>query len=292
MSGRSDLVGRAAREVFVDLAGQRMYEVLDEVYSSGTAANLREWRIQLVDEQGQPFEFFLDADVFPRLNPDGSVLGIMAFTGDATQRVLDRRAARTAAAEAERRYEQARDVLVALQRELLPPGLPVLPGVTIGGSYLLADADTAAGGDWFDALALPDGRVALTVGDVVGHGVAASATMGQLRAVLSHALAAGADITAAMIAVDEMAGRTTAAHEPRLCASWCSTRPAGHSSTAPPGTHPRCCCPPTANPASSRSPVRARLAPARRSRWAPIGSTATTSCCCTRTASWSVPGGP
>ncbi len=46
-----------------------------------------------------------------------------------------------------------------------------------------------AGGDWFDAIPLADGGVALVVGDVVGHGVVASAAMGQLHAVLGDALA-------------------------------------------------------------------------------------------------------
>jgi serine phosphatase RsbU (regulator of sigma subunit) len=68
-------------------------------------------------------------------------------------------------------------VITTLQRELLPPGLPVWPGTQIAGSYLLVDADTAAGGDWFDAIPLSGGRVGLVVGDVVGYGVAASAVM-------------------------------------------------------------------------------------------------------------------
>jgi serine phosphatase RsbU (regulator of sigma subunit) len=55
---------------------------------------------------------------------------------------------------------------------------------------VVAGHEQAAGGDWFDAIPLADGRVALVVGDVVGHGVAASAAMGQLRAVLAELLAA------------------------------------------------------------------------------------------------------
>jgi serine phosphatase RsbU (regulator of sigma subunit) len=51
-------------------------------------------------------------------------------------------------------------VITALQRELLPRGVPVLHALQIAASYLLADADTAAGGDWFDAVTRPDGRVA------------------------------------------------------------------------------------------------------------------------------------
>ena len=78
--------------------------------------------------------------------------------------------------------------LAVLQAALLPAGVPILPRVAVGARYLLAEVDTAAGGDWYDAVVLSDGSVGLVVGDVVGHGIAASATMGQLRAVARHLL--------------------------------------------------------------------------------------------------------
>ncbi|ATE54704.1 hypothetical protein [Actinosynnema pretiosum] len=59
----------------------------------------------------------------------------------------------------ERRCEQALDVIDAPQRHLLPEGVPVLPGVRIAASYLRADAGAAAGGDWFDAVALAGDRI-------------------------------------------------------------------------------------------------------------------------------------
>jgi serine phosphatase RsbU (regulator of sigma subunit) len=85
-----------------------------------------------------------------------------------------------------------------LQQEFLPKGLPVLPRARIAARYLVPAADQAAGGDWFDALPLAGGAVALVVGDVVGHGVAASAAMGQLRAVLRFVLATQRDLTVAL----------------------------------------------------------------------------------------------
>lgn len=133
------------------------------------------------------------------------------------KQVRRRRTAQQQAVEAQRRCEQVRDVIDTLQRELLPAGVPVLPRVQIAASYLLADEDIAAGGDWFDALSLPDGRVALVVGDVVGHGVAASATMGQLRILLHERLAATADIVTAARAVDAAAGRIRGARAATVC---------------------------------------------------------------------------
>ena len=68
-----------------------------------------------------------------------------------------------------------------LQRSLLPERLPEIDGVTMAARYLPAGRGAAIGGDWYDAVELKDGRVALVVGDVVGHGLRAAATMGQLR---------------------------------------------------------------------------------------------------------------
>jgi len=162
-------------------------------------------------------ELFVDFNVNPRYGPDGEVTGLVVDAADATGRVRERQAARQLVVEAEQRYERARDVIHALQRELLPAGVPVLPQAQIAGSYLLADAGTSAGGDWFDAQSLPDGRVALAVGDVVGQGVTASATMGQLRAVLGERLAATGDIGTAIADADRMAGRLPAARAATVC---------------------------------------------------------------------------
>ena len=67
-----------------------------------------------------------------------------------------------------------------LQRSLLPSGLPRVDGWTIEARYEAAGSGLV-GGDWYDALRLPSGRLALVVGDVTGHGLQAAATMGQLR---------------------------------------------------------------------------------------------------------------
>jgi anti-sigma regulatory factor (Ser/Thr protein kinase) len=77
------------------------------------------------------------------------------------------------------RSEFSRDLVEALQRSLLPSSTPAVPGVTIEGNYRLGLG--GGGGDWYDAIALTDGRLLLVVGDVVGHGVAAASTMGRLR---------------------------------------------------------------------------------------------------------------
>jgi anti-sigma regulatory factor (Ser/Thr protein kinase)/ABC-type transporter Mla MlaB component len=104
--------------------------------------------------------------------------------------------------------DDGRRFVAELQEALLPTALPVLPQARIAARYLVAGYEQAAGGDWFDAIPLADGSVALIVGDVVGHGVAASAAMGQLRAVLAELLAAEKDLSHALKRADAFAGRT------------------------------------------------------------------------------------
>lgn len=80
-----------------------------------------------------------------------------------------------------RRYTRERRTALALQRSLLPERLPELAAVDLAVRYLPAGSGSEVGGDWFDVIPLSGARVALVVGDVVGHGIRASATMGRLR---------------------------------------------------------------------------------------------------------------
>ncbi|MEV7718383.1 SpoIIE family protein phosphatase [Streptomyces sp. NPDC088184] len=80
-----------------------------------------------------------------------------------------------------RRYTREHRAAVGLQRSLLPPAQAETAAVTTSGFYLPADTATGVGGDWFDVIPLSSARVALVAGDVVGHGLAATATMGRLR---------------------------------------------------------------------------------------------------------------
>ncbi|MFE2517621.1 SpoIIE family protein phosphatase [Streptomyces mirabilis] len=78
-----------------------------------------------------------------------------------------------------RRYTREHAVAVTLQRSLLPRALPEQSALDVGYRYL--PAQSGVSGDWFDVIPLPGSRVALAVGDVVGHGLHAAATMGRLR---------------------------------------------------------------------------------------------------------------
>ncbi|MEU2228186.1 SpoIIE family protein phosphatase [Streptomyces sp. NPDC018347] len=80
-----------------------------------------------------------------------------------------------------RRFARERSTALALQHSLLPSGLPGQAAVEVAHRYLPCGSVAGIGGDWFDVIPLSGGRVALVVGDVVGHGIRSSATMGRLR---------------------------------------------------------------------------------------------------------------
>ncbi|MDY0815061.1 SpoIIE family protein phosphatase [Kitasatospora purpeofusca] len=80
-----------------------------------------------------------------------------------------------------RRYAREHRAAVGLQRSLLPPSQAETTAASTTSVYLPTDTASGIGGDWFDVIPLSSARVALVAGDVVGHGLAASATMGRLR---------------------------------------------------------------------------------------------------------------
>ncbi|MFE7125887.1 SpoIIE family protein phosphatase [Streptomyces sp. NPDC057617] len=78
-------------------------------------------------------------------------------------------------------YTRERSAMLALQRNLLPHHLYGGPMVEVASHYLPSDMHEGVGGDWYDVIRLTGDRVALVIGDVVGHGIGAAATMGQMR---------------------------------------------------------------------------------------------------------------
>jgi serine phosphatase RsbU (regulator of sigma subunit)/anti-sigma regulatory factor (Ser/Thr protein kinase) len=87
-----------------------------------------------------------------------------------------------------RRYSRERATALTLQRSMLPTGLSAPSSVEVRHRYLPGSELIEVGGDWYESIALPGGRVALVVGDVAGHGVRAAVTMGRLRTAI-HTLA-------------------------------------------------------------------------------------------------------
>ncbi|MFJ3925372.1 SpoIIE family protein phosphatase [Streptomyces sp. NPDC090022] len=144
-----------------------------------------------------------------------------------------------------RMYTSQREAALTLQRSLTNSALPAVRDLELTGRYLPA-SDHDVGGDWFDVIALPDGRTGLVIGDVMGHGIHAAAVMGQLRtAVRTLArhdvppveMLRSLDDVVAEIGDDEMATCVYAVHDP--AAGGCVVARAGHpppAVVAPDGT--------------------------------------------------------
>jgi serine phosphatase RsbU (regulator of sigma subunit) len=136
-----------------------------------------------------------------------------------------------------RLYQQQKDFADTMQRSLLPRGLPAVEGLDVGAVYE-SSARVEVGGDVYDFLTLPDGKLAVVLGDASGHGVAASADMAlakfvfrslvrlypdpgelltQANEVALGELAGGAFVTMVCVTVDPVTGDVCAAsagHQP------------------------------------------------------------------------------
>ncbi len=118
------------------------------------------------------------------------ILGVLSlgrsgrsFAADESELLTDVAAAAGLALSGLRLRELQRSVSTALQRSLLPP-LPRVRGLELAARFVPAESGLAVGGDWYDAFVLPDGQIALVVGDATGHDVQAAARMAELRNLL------------------------------------------------------------------------------------------------------------
>ncbi len=80
-----------------------------------------------------------------------------------------------------RRYEHEHRLVENLQRSILLDRMPRLAGAQLAARYVPGDGEVRVGGDWYDAIPLPGGRLGLAIGDVAGHGIGSAALMSQLR---------------------------------------------------------------------------------------------------------------
>ncbi|MFM9373335.1 SpoIIE family protein phosphatase [Streptomyces sp. Da 82-17] len=146
------------------------------------------WRAQDPERSRRLLEEGFHSMIAAPLGARGKILGTATFwrRGDSPPfdeddpSFAEELAARAAVAvDNARRYTHEHTMAVTLQRSLLPRTLPEQSALDVAHRYLPAQG--GVGGDWFDVIPLPGARVALVVGDVVGHGLHAAATMGRLR---------------------------------------------------------------------------------------------------------------
>ncbi|MEU9987193.1 SpoIIE family protein phosphatase [Streptomyces sp. NPDC048045] len=145
------------------------------------------WRAQDPKRAQQIIDFGIHALIAAPIKARGVVVGMVNFwrskrdAFDEEELSLAEELVARAAVSIDnaRRYTREHAMAVTLQRSLLPRALPEQSALDVGYRYL--PAHSGVSGDWFDVIPLPGSRVALAVGDVVGHGLHAAATMGRLR---------------------------------------------------------------------------------------------------------------
>jgi len=150
---------------------------------------------QAATDRGEPAfatTFQVQASVIVPIEVRSQVLGVLVLStdGDRTLDIDDLDLAVEVAHRAAlalgnaRAFQQEHQIAEILQRSLLPEVVEPPAGVEVSVRYLAATDGASVGGDWYDVIPLPDGRLGLVVGDVVGHDLVASAAMGQLRSTL------------------------------------------------------------------------------------------------------------
>ncbi|MFF8814233.1 SpoIIE family protein phosphatase [Streptomyces pactum] len=145
------------------------------------------WQDQDVERARRIVEFGIHSMIAVPLRARGVILGVASFWRsrqapfeDEDLSLAEELVARAAVSiDNARRYTREHTMAVTLQRSLLPRVLPEQHALDVAYRYL--PAQSGVGGDWFDVIPLSGARVALVVGDVVGHGLHAAATMGRLR---------------------------------------------------------------------------------------------------------------
>ncbi|MER7752360.1 SpoIIE family protein phosphatase [Kitasatospora sp. NPDC097643] len=156
-------------------------------------AESQAWREQDPEGAAQALAYGVHSLVRVPLRARGVLLGVVRFwraTGTEAFEPDDLTLAEELVAHAAvcidnaRRYTREHAMAVTLQHSLLPRNLPAQNALEVAHRYLPAQA--GVGGDWFDVIPLPGARVALVVGDVVGHGLHAAATMGRLRTAIHN----------------------------------------------------------------------------------------------------------
>ncbi|WP_128436396.1 SpoIIE family protein phosphatase/ATP-binding protein [Streptomyces cyaneus] len=172
------------------------------------------WRAQDVERSTQVVDFGIHSLIAVPLRAGSLVLGVVSFWRsqkgepfDSDEVALAEELVARAAVSIDnaRRYTREHSMAVTLQRSLLPRRLPEQNALDIAYRYLPAQA--GVGGDWFDVLPLSGARVALVVGDVVGHGLHAAATMGRLRTAVHNFSALDLPPDELLALLDELVAR-------------------------------------------------------------------------------------
>ena len=168
---RADLVGKKRFSELLS-GGGRIYHETHYAPLLRMQGQVREIALEIVRADGSRLPVLVNSTLVD--GPDGEPRLIRTTVFDASDR-------RRYEEELLRAQRKEREIAEQLQRSMLAGELPVSTEVEVAASYQPSDSALDVGGDWYDAFWLSRHRVGLVVGDVVGRGIEAAATMGQLR---------------------------------------------------------------------------------------------------------------
>jgi PAS domain-containing protein len=169
--GGGPYVGRALTDVYPPATGTGLLTELVRVLETGEPFLRDPFRFEARGGVGRPVSIAAS-----RRDNETIVLVVR----DVSERERVQRERELAIADASRRQT----VVDELQRAFLPEHLPDVPSHTLAARYVPAERDAPVGGDWYDAFTAPSGSLLLAVGDVAGHGVAASGLMSLIRSAI------------------------------------------------------------------------------------------------------------
>jgi anti-sigma regulatory factor (Ser/Thr protein kinase) len=168
---------------------KRVAELAVPDFAAGFAVELDDFGTHSVAFTTGPVDTDAGTSVFPLVARNRTV-GALCIANcsdrvgleDFHRELFDELAVRIAVAiDSAQIYAREHHVADTLQRALLPERLPEHEFVRFDAAYIPATEESIVGGDWYDAFTLPDGRIALSIGDVAGHGLRAAVIMGEVR---------------------------------------------------------------------------------------------------------------
>ncbi|MDE2571403.1 MAG: SpoIIE family protein phosphatase [bacterium] len=190
--GEIDFFNRQWREYTGKPGGEPLLNWGEVVHPDDFDGFMESWKQAIVSGTGATVEFRLRrwdgrfrwqrAFARPVYDRDGAVVAWFATATDIDDQ-------KRAFEGLQRDYEQEKHVADTLQQAFLSKSLVQTPELAFHGSYVPAASYAQVGGDWFDAFALPDGRLIFSIGDVAGHGLEAAVAMNRVRqAILAAAV--------------------------------------------------------------------------------------------------------
>jgi len=194
---RAELVGQRRFQDLLSVGG-RIYHETHYAPLLQIQGHVREIAVDLVRADGTVLPALVNSVL--RHDAQGAPRAIRTTVFDATDR-------RSYERELIRARDREHEIAAQLQRGLLAGEIPQDPALDLGVEYLPAVTGLEVGGDWYDAFALGERAIALVVGDVVGRGIVAATTMGQLRSAVRALAGTGLEPGALLEALDRYARR-------------------------------------------------------------------------------------